>query len=327
MSEPSVRPRRNRRKAASSNGNGARQPGYGRPWPRRWCRRSPTPTCRSARGATRSPRRSATTRWSSSPARPARARPPSCPRSASSSAAASRGQIGHTQPRRIAARTVAERIADELQVAARRRRRLQGAVHRPGRATGTLVKLMTDGILLAEIQRDRLLRRYDTIIIDEAHERSLNIDFLLGYLHRLLPRRPDLKVDRHLGDDRPAALRRALRRRPRRSSRCPAAPTRSRSATARTAPTTSRRPRPGAGDRRRRRRAARAEGPGDVLVFLSGEREIRDTADALRGDAGPRRHRGAAALRAAVDRRAAAGLRAAHRRAASCSRPTSPRPR
>ena len=80
-------------------------------------------------------------------------------------------------------------------------------------ARDTLVKVMTDGILLAEIQRDRDLRRYDTIIIDEAHERSLNIDFLLGYLKQLLPRRPDLKVDHHLGDHRPAAVRRRTSRR------------------------------------------------------------------------------------------------------------------
>ena len=73
------------------------------------------------------------------------------------------------------------------------------------------MKVMTDGILLAEIQRDRMLRRYDTLIIDEAHERSLNIDFLLGYLRQLLPRRPDLKVDRHVGDDRHRALRPPLR--------------------------------------------------------------------------------------------------------------------
>jgi ATP-dependent helicase HrpA len=103
------------------------------------------------------------------------------------------GQIGHTQPRRIAARTVAERIAHELGT-------------EPGSAVGykvrftdtssddTMVKLMTDGILLAEMRRDRQLLRYDTLIIDEAHERSLNIDFILGYLKQLLPRRPDLKV-------------------------------------------------------------------------------------------------------------------------------------
>lgn len=104
-----------------------------------------------------------------------------------------KGLIGHTQPRRLAARTVANRIAEELQ-------------SEPGGCIGykvrfsdhvsenTMVKLMTDGILLAEIQQDRLLMQYDTIIIDEAHERSLNIDFLLGYLKELLPRRPDLKI-------------------------------------------------------------------------------------------------------------------------------------
>jgi ATP-dependent helicase HrpA len=103
------------------------------------------------------------------------------------------GMIGHTQPRRLAARSVAARIAEEMQV-------------KPGEQVGyqvrftdqcsenTLLKLMTDGILLAEIQHDRYLERYDTIIIDEAHERSLNIDFLLGYIKRILPRRPDLKV-------------------------------------------------------------------------------------------------------------------------------------
>jgi len=103
------------------------------------------------------------------------------------------GQIGHTQPRRIAARTVAERIAEELGT------EVGTAVGYKVRFTdkssdSTLVKVMTDGILLAEMQRDRRLRRYDTLIIDEAHERSLNIDFILGYLKRLLPSRPDLKV-------------------------------------------------------------------------------------------------------------------------------------
>ena len=101
--------------------------------------------------------------------------------------------IGHTQPRRLAARTVAQRIARELQT------ELGELVGYQVRFTdkvspATAVKLMTDGILLAEMQRDRLLRQYDTIIIDEAHERSLNIDFLLGYLKRILPRRPDLKL-------------------------------------------------------------------------------------------------------------------------------------
>ena len=104
-----------------------------------------------------------------------------------------RGTIGHTQPRRLAARTVGQRIADELGTP------LGEAVGYTVRFTDqasdrTLVKLMTDGILLAEIQRDRRLLRYDTLILDEAHERSLNIDFLLGYLRELLPRRPDLKV-------------------------------------------------------------------------------------------------------------------------------------
>ena len=103
------------------------------------------------------------------------------------------GMIGHTQPRRLAARTVADRIADELGVD------LGGAIGFAVRFTdqvgdATLVKLMTDGILLAELQRDRLLSAYDTIIVDEAHERSLNIDFILGYLRQLLPSRPDLKV-------------------------------------------------------------------------------------------------------------------------------------
>ncbi len=123
-----------------------------------------------------------------------------------------RGMIGHTQPRRIAARTVAERVAEELDTP------LGEAVGWKVRFTdqvdpeATFIKLMTDGILLAEIQTDRELRAYDTIIIDEAHERSLNIDFLLGYLAQLLPKRPDLKVvitsatidperfSRHFGD-------------------------------------------------------------------------------------------------------------------------------
>ena len=157
------------------------------------------------------------------------------------------GMIGHTQPRRIAARTVAERIAEELDVP------LGGAVGYAVRfndrvGPDTLVKFMTDGILLAEMPRDRLLTRYDTIIVDEAHERSLNIDFLLGYLTQLLPQRPDLKVIitsatidtarfcEHFGAPR--------------SWRCRGGPTRSRSATSRwstTRPTaTGTRPRPSA---------------------------------------------------------------------------------
>ncbi|MDF4806037.1 ATP-dependent RNA helicase HrpA, partial [Vibrio parahaemolyticus] len=103
------------------------------------------------------------------------------------------GLIGHTQPRRLAARSVANRIAEEMQC------ELGGVVGYKVRfndqiSEQTQIKLMTDGILLAEIQHDRYLNQYDTIIIDEAHERSLNIDFILGYLRQLLPRRPDLKV-------------------------------------------------------------------------------------------------------------------------------------
>ncbi|MGD3105575.1 ATP-dependent RNA helicase HrpA [Streptomyces sp. YGL11-2] len=189
------------------------------------------------------------------------------------------GLIGHTQPRRIAARTVAERVAEELKTP------LGESVGWKVRFTDqvgddTLVKLMTDGILLAEIQTDRELRQYDTIIIDEAHERSLNIDFILGYLAQLLPRRPDLKVvitsatidperfSRHFGDAPIVEV------------------------SGRTYPVEVRyRPllEEGGQDPDRDQITAicdavdelRAEGPGDVLVFLSGEREIRDTADAL----------------------------------------------
>ena len=104
-----------------------------------------------------------------------------------------RGLIGHTQPRRLAARAVADRLAEELDTP------LGTAVGYKVRFTDrvgddTLVKVMTDGILLAEIQGDRLLHQYDTVIVDEAHERSLNVDFILGYLKQLLPRRPDLSV-------------------------------------------------------------------------------------------------------------------------------------
>ncbi|WP_007024205.1 ATP-dependent RNA helicase HrpA [Saccharomonospora iraqiensis] len=193
-----------------------------------------------------------------------------------------RGQIAHTQPRRIAARTVAERIAAELDTD------LGDSVGYKVRFTDTsgddtLVKLMTDGILLAEIGHDRMLRQYDTIIIDEAHERSLNIDFLLGYLKRLLPRRPDLKViitsatidperfSRHF-DDAPIVEVSGrtypveVRYRPVVDPDDPDAdPDRDQVAAI--------------GDAVRE---LTAEGPGDVLVFLSGEREIRDTDEALR---------------------------------------------
>src|SRR5699024_10130636 len=103
------------------------------------------------------------------------------------------GLIGHTQPRRVAARTIAQRIADELDTDTGD---IVGySVRFDDRvADTTSIKVMTDGILLAELHRDRLLSRYDALIVDEAHERSLNIDFLLGYLKQLLPKRPDLKV-------------------------------------------------------------------------------------------------------------------------------------
>ncbi|MFI6159414.1 ATP-dependent RNA helicase HrpA [Micromonospora haikouensis] len=202
------------------------------------------------------------------------------------------GLIGHTQPRRLAARTVADRIAEELGT------ELGDVVGYKVRFTDqvsdrSLVKLMTDGILLAELQTDRMLRQYDTLIIDEAHERSLNIDFILGYLRQLLPRRPDLKVvitsatietdrfARHFADaeGRPAPVVEV---------------------SGRTYPVEVRyRPlvevsesEDDSGDDEENVRdqiqaigdaveELAAEGPGDVLVFLSGEREIRDTADAL----------------------------------------------
>ncbi|MEV7867118.1 ATP-dependent RNA helicase HrpA [Streptomyces sp. NPDC088124] len=191
-----------------------------------------------------------------------------------------RGMIGHTQPRRIAARTVAERVAQELDTP------LGEAVGWKVRFTdqvdqdATFVKLMTDGILLAEIQTDRELLAYDTLIIDEAHERSLNIDFLLGYLAQLLPRRPDLKVvitsatidperfSRHFGDAPIVEV------------------------SGRTYPVEVRyRPllEDDSAERDRDQITAIAdaveelqrEAHGDILVFLSGEREIRDTAEAL----------------------------------------------
>ncbi|HEX8758502.1 MAG TPA: ATP-dependent RNA helicase HrpA, partial [Pseudonocardiaceae bacterium] len=188
-----------------------------------------------------------------------------------------RGMIGHTQPRRLAARTVAERIADELDVP------VGGAVGWKVRFTDrasddTLVKLMTDGILLAEIQSDRLLRQYDTLIIDEAHERSLNIDFVLGYLKQLLPRRPDLKVIITSATIDPDRFSRHF-------DGAPVIEVSGRSYPVEI------RYRPyglDSTDDRDQTQAIcdavaelRAEGPGDMLVFLSGEREIRDTRDAL----------------------------------------------
>lgn len=103
------------------------------------------------------------------------------------------GQIGHTQPRRLAARSVANRIAEELGEPLGNTVSFKIRFNEQGTAQ-SVVKLMTDGILLAELGHDRFLSKYDTIIIDEAHERSLNIDFIMGYLKKMLPKRPDLKV-------------------------------------------------------------------------------------------------------------------------------------
>jgi len=192
------------------------------------------------------------------------------------------GQIGHTQPRRIAARTVAERIAEETST------QLGTAVGYKVRFTdksgdNTLVKLMTDGILLNEISSDRDLTRYDTLIIDEAHERSLNIDFILGYLKQLLPRRPDLKVIITSATIDPERF----------SAHFGGAPIVE--VSGRTYPVEVRyRPIAGDGDSKDPDRdqiqaisdaidELSANGPGDILVFFSGEREIRDTADALKG--------------------------------------------
>ena len=193
--------------------------------------------------------------------------------------------IGHTQPRRIAARAVADRLAHELGVD------LGAQIGYQVRFTeevspGTLVKLMTDGILLAEIQSDPELARYDTIIIDEAHERSLNIDFLLGYLARLLPRRPDLKViitSATIDTQRFAEHFNA-----------PVV-----EVSGRTYPVEIRY-RPLVGDDGGEAtdqvtgiveacEELMAEGPGDILVFLSGEGEIRDAQAAFADELG-RRH-------------------------------------
>jgi ATP-dependent helicase HrpA len=190
------------------------------------------------------------------------------------------GMIGHTQPRRIAARSVAIRIAHELQTdlghAVGYKVRFNEQV-RPD----SYIKLMTDGILLAETQRDRFLSQYDTIIIDEAHERSLNIDFLLGYLKQLLPRRRDLKLiitsatidpqqfSKHFGDAPMIEV------------------------SGRTYPVETRyRPLQSEEEDEEDRQMPQGildaidqlwrEGPGDVLVFLPGEREIRETAEAIR---------------------------------------------
>ena len=190
------------------------------------------------------------------------------------------GLIGHTQPRRIAARSVAARIAQELGT------NIGAAVGykiRFGDRTGpgTFVKVMTDGILLAETQGDRFLEQYDTLIIDEAHERSLNIDFLLGYLKQLLPKRPDLKVIITSATINPQEFSRHFNDAPilEISGRTYPVDVRYR-------PIEMEEPDEDEPDLQQAILASVdevcAHGPGDVLVFLSGEREIRETAEALR---------------------------------------------
>lgn len=187
------------------------------------------------------------------------------------------GLIGHTQPRRLAARSVATRIAQEMET------ELGGFVGYKVRfndqiSDKTQIKLMTDGILLAEIQHDRYLNQYDTIIIDEAHERSLNIDFILGYLKQLLPRRPDLKVIITSATIDPERFSKHF-------SNAPII-----EVSGRTYPVDTRyRPLVGDDDSDRDQLESIfdavdelcAEGLGDILIFMNGEREIRDTADAL----------------------------------------------
>ncbi|MFE7506131.1 ATP-dependent RNA helicase HrpA, partial [Promicromonospora sp. NPDC057488] len=234
------------------------------------------------------------------------------------------GQIGHTQPRRLAARTVAERIAEELGT------QLGGVVGYQVRFTDqssdeTLVKVMTDGILLAQIQRDLQLLAYDTIIIDEAHERSLNIDFLLGYLSRLLPQRPDLKLiitsatidsERFAAHFSPAALAErggapeyvtdvlpdlapivevSGRTYPVEIRYRPLSPDEGETGTEGERASSSDRPAKKKGKARGDEEKDLVtgiidacdellrEGSGDILVFLSGEREIHDAADGLAG--------------------------------------------
>ncbi len=198
-------------------------------------------------------------------------------------------RIGHTQPRRIAARSVAERIAAELGT------ELGDVVGYQVRFTdrtsrASRVKVMTDGILLAELQRDRDLTAYDTLIIDEAHERSLNIDFILGYLRRLLPRRPDLKLVITSATIDPERFARHF-------ADAEGTPAPVIEVSGRTYPVEVRyRPlveenyddeegEPVVRDQTEAIadavRELCAEGPGDILVFLPGEREIRDTADVL----------------------------------------------
>ena len=215
--------------------------------------------------------------------------------------------IGHTQPRRIAARSVAERIAQELGTKVSKESIVGYQVRFTDEVSEhTLIKLMTDGILLAEIQNDPLLRRYDTLIIDEAHERSLNIDFILGYLARLLPQRPDLKViitsatidserfAAHFGvEGRPAPIIEVsgrtypveIRYRPLDGVDPDPATSQTNSASASASTDEPRDQVTGILDAVDELMAL---GPGDILVFLAGERDIRDTEAALIDHLGPR---------------------------------------
>ncbi|MBX8617084.1 ATP-dependent RNA helicase HrpA [Pseudomonas cichorii] len=201
------------------------------------------------------------------------------------------GLIGHTQPRRIAARSVASRVAEELSTP------LGALVGYQVRFedqsdSNTLIKLMTDGILLAETQHDRFLERYDTIIVDEAHERSLNIDFLLGYLKTLLPRRPDLKVII-------TSATIDLQRFSEHFDKAPIIEVSGRTFPVDTwyRPLTSEQDEEGNSveddltvdqailatlDELAAFERSERKSPGDVLVFLPGEREIRDAAEVLR---------------------------------------------
>ncbi len=188
------------------------------------------------------------------------------------------GVIGHTQPRRLAARSVATRIAEELETELGKtvgyKVRFNDQVSEESR-----VKLMTDGILLAEIQHDRFLNQYDCIIIDEAHERSLNIDFILGYLKQLLPKRPDLKLIITSATIDPERFSNHFRGAPiiEVSGRTYPVEVRYRPLVEDSEDT----------DRDQLQAIFDAvdelhdEGPGDILIFMNGEREIRDTADAL----------------------------------------------
>ncbi|HEY6609727.1 MAG TPA: ATP-dependent RNA helicase HrpA, partial [Pseudomonas sp.] len=203
----------------------------------------------------------------------------------------SHGLIGHTQPRRLAARSVATRVAEELGTPLGELVGYQVRFEDQSKDS-SLVKLMTDGILLAETQHDRHLERYDTIIVDEAHERSLNIDFLLGYLKTLLPRRPDLKViitsatidlerfSKHFGDAPVVEV----------SGRTYPVETWYRPLTAEVDPDGNRVEEDlsvdqgilATLDELAAHERSVGQRPGDVLVFLPGEREIRDCAEVLR---------------------------------------------